>query len=264
MEDQQRQKIAASFATKIAESLSEAMTTITGSPSPLEVLHSPATPTPKTNPIQRQLSLEGALNGECFIEFYEPHASEIVRQISKQAADDSANDPSEVLLRILGAAAEKLSSSLVEHYGATKVTVDRSSGLAFGGMVVFPIAGPEDSTAPQIWLYLGGGLLDEFVSTGTSPSKTTSEKASQAANLKLVMDVELNVSLRFGQREMPLREVLELGNGSLVELDHLVDEPVELFLDGKLIARGEAVIVDGNYGLRITEIPQPVESYFLN
>jgi flagellar motor switch protein FliN/FliY len=44
----------------------------------------------------------------------------------------------------------------------------------------------------------------------------------------------------------------------------MVDEPVELFLDGKLIARGEAVVVDGNYGLRVTEIPQPVAAYLLN
>ena len=77
------------------------------------------------------------------------------------------------------------------------------------------------------------------------------------------MDVELNVSLRFGQRQLPLREVLELGSGSVVELDRMVDEPVELLLDGKLVARGEAVIVDGNYGLRITEIPQAVETHFL-
>jgi len=75
------------------------------------------------------------------------------------------------------------------------------------------------------------------------------------------MDVELNVSLRFGQRQLPLREVLELTNGSIIELDRMVDEPVELFLDGKLIARGEAVVVDGNYGLRVTEIPQPVAAY---
>jgi flagellar motor switch protein FliN/FliY len=77
------------------------------------------------------------------------------------------------------------------------------------------------------------------------------------------MDVELNVSLRFGQRQLPLREVLELISGSVIELDRMVDEPIELLLDGKLIARGEAVIVDGNYGLRITEIPQPVASHFL-
>ena len=78
------------------------------------------------------------------------------------------------------------------------------------------------------------------------------------------MDVELNVSLLFGRRQMPLREVLELSSGAVVELDRAVDEAVELLLDGKVIARGEAVVVDGNYGLRVTEIPQPVSSHFLN
>ena len=74
--------------------------------------------------------------------------------------------------------------------------------------------------------------------------------------------LELNVLLRFGQREMPLRDVLDLASGSIIELDRQVDDPVELLLDGKVIARGEAVIVDGNYGLRVTEIPQPIASHF--
>jgi flagellar motor switch protein FliN/FliY len=78
------------------------------------------------------------------------------------------------------------------------------------------------------------------------------------------MDVELNVSLRFGQRQLPLREVLDLASGSVIELDRMADEPVELYLDGRLIARGEAVVVDGNYGLRVTDIPQPVASYLIN
>jgi flagellar motor switch protein FliN/FliY len=76
--------------------------------------------------------------------------------------------------------------------------------------------------------------------------------------------VELNVSLRFGQRQLPLRDVLELTSGSVVELDRLVDEPVELLLDGKVVARGEAIIVDGNYGLRVTEVPQAIETHFIN
>ena len=57
--------------------------------------------------------------------------------------------------------------------------------------------------------------------------------------------------------------MLELGSGAVIELDRAVDDPVELLLDGKVIARGEAVIVDGNYGLRITEIPQPITSQML-
>jgi flagellar motor switch protein FliN/FliY len=77
-------------------------------------------------------------------------------------------------------------------------------------------------------------------------------------NLNLVMDVELNVTLRFGQRQLTLREVLELTSGSVVELDRQVEEPVELLLEGKVIARGEAVVIDGNYGLRVIEVLQPI------
>jgi flagellar motor switch protein FliN/FliY len=79
-------------------------------------------------------------------------------------------------------------------------------------------------------------------------------------NLQLVMDVELNVTLRFGQRQLALREVLELTSGSVIELDRQVEEPVELLLEGKVIARGEAVVIDGNYGLRVTEVPQPISA----
>ncbi len=80
------------------------------------------------------------------------------------------------------------------------------------------------------------------------------------SNLGMVLDVELNVLLRFGQRQLSLREILDLTCGSVVELDHRVDDPVELLLDGRVIARGEAAIVDGNYGLRVTEIVQPAAS----
>lgn len=69
-----------------------------------------------------------------------------------------------------------------------------------------------------------------------------------------VIEVPLTVTLRFGQRTMRLREVLELNTGTLVELDRQVEDPVDLILDERVIARGEVVIVDGNYGLRVTEI----------
>ena len=80
----------------------------------------------------------------------------------------------------------------------------------------------------------------------------------ETRNLDLVLNVELNVTLRFGQRLLSLREVLDLTTGSVVELDRQVEEPIELLLDGKVIARGEAVVIDGNYGLRVTEVPQPI------
>ena len=83
------------------------------------------------------------------------------------------------------------------------------------------------------------------------------------SNLNLVLNVELNVTLRFGQRLLTLREVLDLTTGSVIELDSQIDEPVELLLDGKVIAHGEAVVIDGNYGLRITEVPQPISARML-
>ncbi len=70
----------------------------------------------------------------------------------------------------------------------------------------------------------------------------------------LVLDVELNVALRFGRRNMLLREILELLPGSVIELDRQIQEPADLLLDGKLVARGEIVVVDGNYGLRVQQV----------
>ena len=72
--------------------------------------------------------------------------------------------------------------------------------------------------------------------------------------LELLMDVELEVVLRFGQREMLLRDVLTLTPGTVLELDQQVQDPVELLVGNRVIAWGEVVAIDGNYGLRITSL----------
>jgi flagellar motor switch protein FliN len=95
------------------------------------------------------------------------------------------------------------------------------------------------------------------------PSAASAGALTQAAiregNLELLWDVTLSLTLRFGQRELLLKEILELSPGAVLELDRQVDEPVDLLLDRKVIARGEVVIVDGNYGLRVTEVAAPAE-----
>lgn len=93
----------------------------------------------------------------------------------------------------------------------------------------------------------------------TVKKSMAAEAVREQPNLDLVLDVELDVTLRFGQRLLTLREVLDLTSGSVIELDRQVEEPVELLLEGKVIARGEAVVIDGNYGLRVTEVPQPIQ-----
>ncbi|HLH08480.1 MAG TPA: flagellar motor switch protein FliN [Terriglobales bacterium] len=73
-------------------------------------------------------------------------------------------------------------------------------------------------------------------------------------NLDLLLDVSLAVTLRFGERQLTLRDILQLRSGSVIELDRETDEPVDLLVDDRVIARGEVVVVNGNYGLRIAEI----------
>jgi len=78
---------------------------------------------------------------------------------------------------------------------------------------------------------------------------------SSSAKYGRLLDVGLDVKLRFGSRRMALRDVLALSAGLVVELDSPLHSPVDLLLDGRIIAQGEVVIVDGKYGLRVTEIP---------
>lgn len=94
-------------------------------------------------------------------------------------------------------------------------------------------------------------IADATIS-GDRPRGTS--RALMAPELGRVIDVPLSVTLRFGQRNMRLCDVLELNTGAVVELDRQVEDPVDLILDERVIARGEVVIVDGNYGLRVTEI----------
>ncbi len=100
-------------------------------------------------------------------------------------------------------------------------------------------------------------LPAEVTTTTAFDSGPRVEELLRQGNLDLLMDVELPVMLRFGTRQATLREVLDLATGAVLELDREVQEPVDLVLNGKLIARGEVVVVDGNYGLRVTEVASP-------
>jgi flagellar motor switch protein FliN/FliY len=96
--------------------------------------------------------------------------------------------------------------------------------------------------------------VEQPAMAAVAEEETNSQTKINDKNLDLLLDLELEVSVRFGRREMMLKDVLELSSGAMVELDRRVRDPIELVLGGKVIAKGEAVIVDGNYGIRITEI----------
>ena len=79
------------------------------------------------------------------------------------------------------------------------------------------------------------------------------------ANIGLILDVPLQVSVELGRTRKSIKEILELSNGSIVELDRLAGEPVDIKVNGKLLAKGEVVVIDENFGVRITDIVSPEE-----
>jgi flagellar motor switch protein FliN len=98
--------------------------------------------------------------------------------------------------------------------------------------------------------------LDHSASLPEMPTASAvSERLSPG--IELLLDVELEAALRFGCREMPLGEILDMGPGDVVELDRQVTDAVDLIVGDKIVARGEVVLVNGNFGLRVTEVAAP-------
>ncbi|MCX6619891.1 MAG: flagellar motor switch protein FliN [Acidobacteria bacterium] len=94
----------------------------------------------------------------------------------------------------------------------------------------------------------GGAALEQVTRADLPPSVTNSR------TLELLLEVELPVSVSFGRAQLPLKDVLKLTSGSIVELNRSVNEPVEIIINNCVIARGEVVVVEGNYGVRIHHI----------
>ncbi len=97
---------------------------------------------------------------------------------------------------------------------------------------------------------------EEKTKSATEEIKThdASLENIEIRNISMLLDVKLNVKVRIGQKKMILKDVVSMDIGSVVELDQLVNDPLEILVDDKVIAKGEVVIVDGNFGIQITDI----------
>ena len=91
------------------------------------------------------------------------------------------------------------------------------------------------------------------------PLQSPASQEAAPANLGLLYDVPLNVTVELGRTKKSVREVLELSQGSIIELDKLAGEPVDIYVNQQRIARGEVVVIEENFGVRVTEIIQPHE-----
>lgn len=79
------------------------------------------------------------------------------------------------------------------------------------------------------------------------------------SNINIIMDLPLEVSVILGSKEINIKSLLEINSGTLIELNKLIDEPVDIYVNGKLLAKGEIIALDENYGVRITDIIKPAD-----
>ena len=131
-----------------------------------------------------------------------------------------------------------------------------------------PAAAPPPQAAPAMAAPPAGGYgmaMQPHVATNVpvqsaqfTPLNTQPVQVNDA-NIGLILDVPLQVTVELGRTKKSIKEILELTNGSIVELDKLAGEPVDIQVNGKFLAKGEVVVIDENFGVRITEIASPAE-----
>ncbi|MFP4391452.1 MAG: flagellar motor switch protein FliN [Desulfohalobiaceae bacterium] len=96
----------------------------------------------------------------------------------------------------------------------------------------------------------------QFQELDNEPQKST-QKAKR--DMEFILDIPLHVSAELGRSKLLINDLLQLGQGSVIELDKLAGEPLEVLVNGKLVARGEAVVINEKFGVRLTDIISPME-----
>ncbi len=84
-------------------------------------------------------------------------------------------------------------------------------------------------------------------------------EGGESLSLELILDIPLTLSVEIGRTEMPIQRLLQLTQGAVIELDKMVGEPMDVLVNGTLIAQGEVVVIDDQFGIRLTQIVSPAE-----
>jgi flagellar motor switch protein FliN/FliY len=108
-------------------------------------------------------------------------------------------------------------------------------------------------------LNIDGSEVGESEPSGVAAAKSNDRTGGKERNLDLILDIPLKVTVELGRTKMLVSELLNLGQGSVIELNKLAGEPMEVLVNDKLVARGEAVVVNEKFGVRLTDIISPAE-----
>lgn len=244
-----------------AASFARVLETIRGKPSKVEVRHEipPELVAQPETDVNILLLPGGALRGEMNLRLPRARAVRLGQTLMSETVDESKElsaDLREACEELLRQVAGQAATSLKEKWGEVQLTAQAAQPPSWTTAVsaVFQES-LEDAVTDLCEFQLSAAAVAALRIAGApAEAVPTDDTAEPPGNLGLLMDVELKLTLRFGSRRMLLKEILDLGAGAVIELDRRVQEPVELLLDDKLVARGEVVVVDGNYGLRVTEM----------
>jgi flagellar motor switch protein FliN len=201
------------------------------------------------------------------------------RGLLKEVADPALGGGVTNLMERFGRQVEQLDEVAVEDSSAqslqtllgeaaTAVRYSYNVGEELKGEAIFLYARKIEDLVPQEVLQESGDapseaalssaeMTDILSGFGSAPEAGQMPQEERPDNLGLVLDIQLVATARLGRVEMPVGDILGLGPGSVVEVGHLVDDPIELLINNKLIARGDVVVVDEKFGLRITEVVSP-------
>ncbi|MBX3304500.1 MAG: flagellar motor switch protein FliN [Nitrospira sp.] len=102
----------------------------------------------------------------------------------------------------------------------------------------------------------GGGTSPQLASF---PPVQNSETGGSSKNIDFILDIPMNVAVYVGSTKMAIRDLLQLAQGSVIELDKLAGEPMEVMVNNKLVARGEVVVVNEKFGIRLTDVVSAAE-----
>jgi flagellar motor switch protein FliN len=185
--------------------------------------------------------LSGAVSGRMVIWTDGPSAT----AAAKRALSLDTEPSDDAIAGILGETAGRAAEAVV--------TAPEGAGLTAGEPSSRKAAAPPE--AEPFTASFDDGLACHFeilVEFGASPKNLV--ESNDDTRLEAVLEVDLPLIVRFGRAVMPLRAIADLSPGSVVDMGRSPDEPVELLVGERLIARGEVVIVGGNYGVRITEL----------
>jgi flagellar motor switch protein FliN/FliY len=253
-----------------ADSLSQVLGQVTGAAvaCALQAEMPPDFPPAAESDLWAVVTASGGLRGEMTLRLPAATALHLAQALMSEPPTPDAEltaDYKDAAIELLRQVSGIVSSAAKARWGEVQLRVELGAAApSWPAAASFWVqAGEEGPTGMVLEFALSASFVAELRVEKKAPEKPVVESPAPVAApdlaegtgaLGMLLDVQLTMTMRFGSRQLLLREVLDLSPGAVVELNRRVQEPVDLLLDGRLVARGEVVVIDGNYGLRVTDV----------